>query len=402
MGIKNDIKMIPKINIVVDTNLIFYKFAYVNAYKTANYLSRDSHKSQFIKDITKSIQATVNMYRGYIDRVIFVADLGKSWRKDIPVEEDFYKTTRNKDYPFDIGIFKSVLYNYMTMLREYGFYTYMYNRLEGDDLLFMISSILYHNGMSSVLLTSDEDARTLVKSDPNGKFITVFDYDYDKKFHYIDENLNYLPAKDDDEFNGAFDMSSPDNVARNKYNNLIDIIRQNHRIVHPHEILFRKIVAGDKSDNVPTSYMYPKGAEQKMTKFTEKRAIDIMPKYNIDKNFVNKLKNDTEFRLMLANDIITEVKVKADKASVNSHELINKVANNLLRNIKFVYLHNSSYADELELYTDVKNKIGKDLSNRQFLLNHANMMYDGWSDDLLSGTGYDSREDAITMDFRNV
>ena len=54
--------MRPKINIIIDTNLVFYKFAYVNAYRTKNYLTQASHKRQFIKDITNSIKQSVNNY----------------------------------------------------------------------------------------------------------------------------------------------------------------------------------------------------------------------------------------------------------------------------------------------------------------------------------------------------
>jgi len=394
--------MRPKVNIIVDTNLIFYKFAYVNAYKTNNYLSKQSHRSQFIKDVTRSIQTTVNLYSGYIDRVIFVADCNtKSWRKDIPVEEDFYKTTRKKDYPFDIGIFKNLLNNYIRMLREFGVYAYMFDRMEGDDLLFLISSILYHNGLSSVILTSDEDMRQLIKFD-DGKFITVFDYDYEKKYNYVDREIQYMKAQEDDEYDGVFNIGSSGNVSRNNFNHILDIVYRDYRIVSPSEILFKKILAGDTSDNVPSSYIYPKGQAEKLTNFTEKRAIDLMVKYSPDKGFVDKLRTNTEFRLGLAEDMINEVKTKAQKTQPNDPELVRKVGDNLLRNTKFIYLHHSSYSEEQDLYNTVKQKIGKDLSNKEFLMNHTRIFADGWPDDLLAGTDFDTRDDEMTMDFRNI
>ena len=394
--------MRPKVNIIIDTNLIFYKFAYVNAYKTNNYLSKPNHRSQLIKDITKSIQSPINNYTGYIDRVIFVADCnGKSWRKDIPVEEEFYKTTRKKEYPFDIAVFKNLLNNYIKMLREFGIYAYMFNRMEGDDLIFLISSIFYHNGLSSVILTSDEDMRQLVKFG-DGVFITVFDYDYNKKWHYVNQEIQYMKADDGDEFNGVFNVGDSGNVAINDYNNILDIVYRDYKTICPNEILFKKILSGDTSDNVPSSYIYPKGQKNTPTNFTEKRATDLMPKYSPDAGFVNRLLKDEAFRLKLAEDIMNEVKTKAQKELPNDPETIKKVSNNLLRNTNFIYLHPSSYSKEKELYQHVKQQIGKDLSNKQFLMNHRQLFADGWPDDIFSGTDFDYREDEITMDFREV
>lgn len=438
----------PKVNIIIDTNLIFYKFAYVNAYKHSNYLSKPSHRTQLVKDITRSIAAAINNYRGYIDRVIFVADSSKqkSWRKDIPVEEEFYKSTRNKDYPFDIVAFKNTLHNYIKLLREIGIYTYQYDRMEGDDLMFIISNILFHNGLSSILMTGDVDMYQLVKRDTDGRFIYLFNLDMDKKFHIVPDEINYVHSDMSDPFNGAFNFGAPENVNTIKYNNIQDICYTDYRIFDPQAVIMGKVLAGDKSDNVPSSYYYMKGVDLKkdklgtLTSFTEKRANEVFAKYytiiktdgttpegnigqayvktfpNDDKTepmtMIDKVRLDSKFRIELANHMIDAVKtkpqIKAQGDAPNDPSVIDKICLNMLRNVKFMYLHHSSYTDDIftgkedkKMYQEVKLSIGKDLSNKEFLLTHISMFEDGWKDDLFVGTDIDTQEDEITMDFRS-
>lgn len=405
--------MIPKVNIIIDTNLIFYKFAFVNGYKNSNYLSKPHHRSGLVKDVIRSISMAINNYSGFIDRIIFVADSNtKSWRKDIPIdEEEFYKSTRSKDYPFDIVAFKNTLNGFMRLMREEGIYTYQYDRLEGDDLLFMVSNILFHNGLSSIIFTADIDMYQLIRQDPSGKFIYLFNYDVDKKYHVVPSDPIYLTPNNTQEFNGIFSMNSPENTNISNWNTLQDIVYQVHRVINPYHILAEKIMAGDKSDNVPTSYIYPKGKNMTLTRFTEKRAKDIIARAEnggsdaFEKDFVKNLRGDIEFRNMIAETIIDEVKTKAQLKEKTDPDIIAKVGSNLLRNITFVHLSHKSYSDAgfQDLYKDTKLKIAKDISNKEFFLNHRELVRDGWNDNILRGTDYDiSDTDEFAIDFRDM
>jgi 5'-3' exonuclease len=429
--------MRPKVNFIIDTNLMFYKFAYVHAYKNTNYLSKPSHRAQLVRDVTKNIEQQVNNFAGHVDRVIFVADCkDKNWRKDIEVEDEFYKSERNKDYPFDIKAFQNTLNGYIRLLREVGIYTYQYSRMEGDDLMFMISNILFHNGLSSIIATSDVDMHQLIRRDPSGKFIYVYDPDAQKRCFYVPEPQEYIQPSNSDAYNGIFSISSPETIAYADYNHIQDIIYRESKIIDPHAILFIKILSGDKSDSVPSSYVYLKGVNEKKgktgtpTNFTDKRAADLLQKYQAadliltdqthpentqqvykesqlmypGADFVKRLRTDLEYAQTIAKDMIEEVRVKADKGKPYDSDVVAKIVVNLIRNCQFIHLGKDSYEGEmLEKYKEVKLHIGKDLSNKEFLMQHMAMFSDGWPKDIFSGTDFDIQEDEnITIDFRDL
>ena len=395
--------MKSKVNIIIDTNHLFYKFTFAKAYKIHNFLSKHEHARELIQDVVESIKHTINQYKDDLDRVIFVADGNNSWRHDIS-EEKFYKATRDKkEYPFNFAVFNQTLTNFTTLLHEIGFYVFKKDRVEGDDWIAILSTIFYENGMSSIIMTSDEDARQK-NMFGDGKFICVYDYDRNKRIHYVNsENVPYVNHNLNEEFAGIFEMNDEKNMESNRYNMLLDKIWQTSQIIDPNKILFNKILSGDTSDNIPTCYHYKKFKKSdKLVGITENTASKLYDKLSennkLDSKFFQFIFKDESDRKKFCVDIMKELGI----GSPNNDE-ISVFSDNMFRNMSFIFLNSVVYKTLIpELYNELKLDIQKHISNVSFYKLHTQLIKNGFPNNILKNTDYNKQPSGeIYIDFRN-
>lgn len=382
-----------KVNVIIDLNLLFHRWVHYLSAKNPNFLSDGKDKLKLVKGVHSSLNADVNRYKHYVDRVILTVDSKfDSWRKFAVIKEkqSFYKEKREKDYDFDYKVFLDTMNAYCKIMSEKGIYVIDVDNAEGDDLCYAISNVLYQQGHSSIIITSDSDIRQLIKSDKS-KFVFIFDSFMDKKIHYVDRYIelgeNTVISTSEtvsDEFNGIFDEPA----AKETFNadQILNDIYDQSKIVDPNLVKFCKMLAGDKGDNVPSVYYKPRKNDS--ISFTNLRAeavyFKISEKTKIDSQYFLNMYTDEKMRRELASKVLEEAK----SLEINK---IGDIADNIKRNILFTLLDDSVYEAKFKerLYT----KINEVLSDEEFLINHKNVISEGYNFSLLTGTELETSSD---------
>lgn len=317
-------------NIIIDCNFIANKSAFVRA-NTPEYLDTDEDINDFIGHFIQSVNYNIKRYN-FVERVIFCFDSpGKNWRYGLEYG-DLYKSKRKLSTPrYSRSGFKKALSELQIYLRNEGHLVMSYPEMEGDDLIYVTSNLLYSVGESSVILTGDADMRQLIKSTKE-KYLVVFNnQDTKSLMHYVDKRqINEI-----NECVSMEDFFSNDKEKSNK-----EIIFSRCEEINPVKSLFVKILSGDKSDCIPSCYFYQKGTQQ--FGFTELRAESVFNKYYNDLTNIKEIIFSNEKLLELGKRIILEVEKECSDVKIL------KCVEGIKKNMKYIFLDHTQY--ELEKY----------------------------------------------------
>lgn len=186
------------------------------------------------------------------DKVYFVSDskIGY-WRKQIYTE---YKSSRKKNENID---WKFVYGEYNTFISEMKandkIEQVQIDYAEGDDLIGYIVNEGNKIGYSNMIIASDGDLHQLLKFDLSSRYIN-FAYNYmtsnEKVFMpnnyniFISENIRKASAT-------LFDMNNDD-----EFIDFLETFTGKIKTfeVIPEELLFKKLIAGDKKDTITSVY----------------------------------------------------------------------------------------------------------------------------------------------------
>jgi 5'-3' exonuclease len=406
--------MSNKVNILVDLNLLFHRWVHYLSARKSEFLTRDEDVIDLVQNVHISLQSDVNKYRGYISRVMIISDSDKkSWRKLIEVGgEKFYKTHKKEEKKFDYQVFLKVINEYCEILKNKGIYHIHFDHAEGDDLLYLISDELYKRGENSIVISSDSDLRQFVKSS-DGKFVYVWDSGGQKKLHYVDKILSEktgITIEEENiggghslEFNGLFDHDT-DLLQKNGFDNLLGVTYDVYDIIEPMKFIFVKMLSGDKSDNVPSSYYYPR-KNGDLISFTDKRAKDLWDKFSKTHGYDNieyyvNLVNNKSALIDLACKMQMEVAKPSDKkngfTNLNDKE-IPDICDGILRNLKFVFIHETMFFEAH--YKKMIKYVRAVLDDNDYLIQHRERVGQNFGLSLLDdnekyrfGKGEDSRD----------
>ena len=327
-------------NLLVDVSYIAKKNVWIRSTGEA-YLSMREDREDMIQSLMMSIDA---IYRHYnlVDRIILCFDsIKKSWRFNLDYQ-DLYKSNRHRKSSnrYDAVGYRKMMTEFHEWCLSHGYCSMMYDGAEGDDLLYIASNLLYNNGLSSVICTADKDMQQLIRNEGEA-YICIFNNDAAKtQTHYVEE-LKYKTTKTT--FENFFDI---DREARNK-----SIIYDRCVTIDPQQSLFIKVLAGDKSDCIPSCYSYQKGKQT--VGFTELRAASVYDKHYKDKFLrgelnVEKIFSDATNLNELALNVIKEVKKEWDVTDVT------RCVRGLKTNLTYIWLNVSCYPtdyyDGLEAY----------------------------------------------------
>lgn len=186
------------------------------------------------------------------DEVFFVSDSSKGyWRKK---EFDTYKGTRKRDSTID---WKWV-YNEYDEFKEYlkekdNVNQCQVDLAEGDDLIAHIMNNNNKLGYSNILVASDSDLHQLLRFDVSEKYINIaYNYKFSDEKIYVPENYNvFFHETKRKAASTLFDMNQDD-----EYLMFIEaLINKTKTIeVQTEELLFVKLIQGDRKDAVPSVY----------------------------------------------------------------------------------------------------------------------------------------------------
>lgn len=234
-----------KTALIIDGNYLMSKDVF------ALYGLKTLHKD--LLDLLKiDIDRLSSLYN--FDKKYFVSDSKVGyWRKKTFSD---YKSTRKPDDRID---WKWV-YSEYDKFKEYvnensDFQQIEVDKAEGDDVIAYIVNNNNESGFSNIIVASDSDLRQLSRFSLHRQYINIFlNYKYSDERVYLPDNYEvFLDDIRRTAQSTLFDMNDTD-----EFLIFVEGLTSNTKVVkvNPEELLFVKIVSGDKKDAVPSSYTW--------------------------------------------------------------------------------------------------------------------------------------------------
>ena len=268
----------------------------------------DSYEKKLMIDFV-SIMKQLNPI---INDVVFVED-SHSWRKDLLLQQE-YKGNRKKNQDnIDYNGFSTVISNFTDTLLNLGVKVSRVDGSEGDDLIAAWCNVLFDEGKSSLIFSTDRDLTQLLKCVDD---VHVLQYSPVQNRLYVCQesddmikNLNSKPITQENLFDEIFTIS----IMNNPFQNFVDGLEI--EVVYPEAVRFKKIVGGDVSDNIYPVYYKP-GVNGARAKGLGEKTVD-----KIYQNFKNKLGCEFNYHIysnedamkILCNTIYETANIKDDE-----------------------------------------------------------------------------------------
>lgn len=186
------------------------------------------------------------------DRVYFVSDSKVGyWRKQIYSE---YKTSRKHDEKVDWGwVFEEYNTFIDMMSNNPKIEQIQIDYAEGDDIIAYIMNKNNEEGYSNVLIASDSDLHQLLRFDLSKNYINIaYNYKFSDERVFLPVNYKvFLSENKRKSTSSLFDMNNDD-----EFIEFIEdlIYRTKSFEVETEELLFVKLVSGDKKDTISSVF----------------------------------------------------------------------------------------------------------------------------------------------------
>lgn len=315
-------------------------------------LMTQKDKDAYEKKLMVDFCSTIKFINPIVNDVVFVMD-SHSWRKDLLLQQEYKGNRKKIQDNIDKNGFVSVIVNFTETLKSLGVKVSQVERSEGDDLIYGWSDKLFHEGKSSLILSTDRDLNQLVKC-VDGVHI-----------------VQYSPMKDklfvSNETNNAFlDMNKSSYAQENLFNEVFTISIENDpfekflenvsiEVVEPEKIRFSKIVGGDVSDNIYPVY-YKSGNGVTRSKGLGEKTVEKI--YN---EFKSRLGCEFNYHIYSQEDSMKLLcNVIYDVAKINDDEFTKRMLfENIKTNVSLVSLTDETIPD------DVKENMEIDILNEE-------------------------------------
>lgn len=234
------------ITVCIDGNYLFHKtFGIFSGFGTKNpgdILSSQAERNMFMRKIITDLCYSLNQIPD-LNRVVFCKD-SRSWRKDYTITRSIYKESRTQTEGVDWGSFFKLMDEFGEYLEDLGFIFSRVGGAEGDDLLWAWSDCLKDSEDCVILLSGDKDMHQLV--DAHGNRWTSIWTSNSKNNRLIVHN-DWEMEKDTEPT--IFDVTPTSGSTDSKIKKLISSCIVDR--IDPKEYIFKKILHGDKKDDVP-------------------------------------------------------------------------------------------------------------------------------------------------------
>lgn len=342
-----------KLNLLIDSSVLLFLGSNIINGKNKNadvkdiatwsedkecYILNKEPGEQFNEFFMSYFNSLIYPIRKNINKIIFVFDRGRSWRKiyleehfkDNPARQFEYKAGRKSDHNNKMFLY----FNYFNDTLKYklntlpGISIIEGSHIEADDFFKYI--VDQHKDEKNIIWSIDSDLQQLLKYENEecwNIMITPKGTNKNKKIYankeFIDNFIDYKPSI----FNFAIDS---ENSIKGSMKNLIANKDYKSYDIDPYYTLVDKIISGDKSDSIPNLFNGIPELENKeeFTKLTTK----IVKKYNID--IFEDISNNIDGVVESLVDTVHEVWPKMNIS--DKHTLIKS---NLMLNEKLIRLH---------------------------------------------------------------
>lgn len=239
-----------KIILGIDYNNLAYRSIYTCRYGNDIVVSYDTDDecAIFAKSLIRDIIGLIKMFGA--NEAYLLADSKDPWRKGIYPD---YKATRKHDDDINFANIYKTMDEVYDVLKEYGVYRLLIDNAEADDLAAMLKSIFKKEQSNMILVSSDADWQQLVEFNKETKqFISVYT-------PIIVNRRGYRPLYVGEGFEEWLEeggiMSGENSSAKFSIMQAMQTERTLKIIpINPQDIILKKVMCGDDSDNVPSFY----------------------------------------------------------------------------------------------------------------------------------------------------
>jgi len=377
---------VGKHTLLIDGNYFVYSRLFVMPRpKTGKLLGDEKQKAQFMRKLSIDLASELRKLQDFVDDVVVAVD-SKSWRKDLYPEAD-YKGTRKSDSSVDWANVYEVYGEFQNILKTRGVTVQQTSGAEADDVIFGWSVALNGRGKSCIVWTGDRDLIQLVNHSKANDAHTIW-YWNTKKSLYVYEGF-----KADMELMASEQLSTDDllfnmggeHMGRDEYqHNILNWINK-YKIevneVNCDEFIFKKVLTGDSSDNIPSVVTWQKemkNGKLRNYSITDKMASKIWEQYikEFDNFSIEYLFSDEQKNIL--SEVIYRVIGKSSKGLIKS---------SLNNNLALMVLHNRIIPEAIHkaIYKEIDQEWEGAVDN-------MNVLFD--KDKILEGTQWLKGSDA--------
>jgi 5'-3' exonuclease len=354
---EEDMKL-GKHTLLIDGNYFIYSRLFVMPRpNSGKLLGDDKSKAQFMRKLCIDFASEIRKMQPFLDKIVLTID-SKSWRKDLFPDAE-YKGTRTQDDSVCWDGVYEIYDEFKSVLAKRGVIVHQVNGAEADDLLFGWSTYLNSMGKNCIVWTGDSDLIQIVDYSKATDGYTLWYYNSKKKLIAF-EGFNKMMAmptfdnSNDDDL--LFNMASKTALLEKVRADLSDWLKKNRvevEEVNCDHFIFKKILMGDKSDNIKSVVTFSKEVKGKPRTFsiTEKQASKILEQY---------IKEEQDFTI---DHMFVEAQVEkiADIIyRVVGHDPKSHIKMRFNQNLDIMLLHNNTIPESIQ--QQIQKSIDKDIS----------------------------------------
>lgn len=388
-----------KVNLIVDTNNLFYQNADVTYYanrvgsrfpKTEKKLGSPEALEIFKESINVTFKTICNNF-SKVDKIFFVQD-SSSWRKKVDIKgEKSYKANRKgKHDDMDWNAWSEGIdwlissNNKFINIRIDGF--------EADDLIFLLNQTLLNEDENciNIILSTDGDfkqllqPRTLIYNPTRNNVRLMFSEDFSlEDIKYMEDNeipmFEVKKEKSSDPMD-FFDVSNISITESNSDVELHKLLQSSLDIEHINNQIgiCTKIITGDDKDNVPSSFHWnnKKGNPTRVTPRYVTKIFERFEEEGISINVKNIMKN-----IHLIQEVLEYEINKTNTKNYFVPVPISELKENLFLNLKLLYLSRQTLPKNLvekydKAYNDLKEGKGlfSEIQKQTFKPRYENLL----------------------------
>ena len=338
---------VGKHTLLIDGNyFVFSRLFVLPKPKKGKLLEDDKQRAQFMRKLAIDFASEMRKLKMFVDDVVLAVD-SKSWRKDLFPATD-YKGTRKQNQSVDWPSVYAVYEEFQKVVASKGVTVHQIQGAEADDVIFGWSTMLNARGKSCIVWTGDRDLIQLVNYSQTNDAHTVWYYNTKKTLYAYKGFAGGMATS------AAAGMSNDDmlfnmggqTMLRDTYQkDIMDWVSDNKIKVEEidcDEFIFKKILVGDKSDNIPSVVTWQKEMKNGSLRtyaITDKTADSIWNQYIKEyKDFTIDFLFSSEAKDILS-DIIYRVVGQTSPTLIKT---------NLTSNIALMLLHNKTIPDPIQ------------------------------------------------------
>jgi len=232
-----------KCSLIIDGNYLLNKDVFI-------LFGMKSLYSDLLNLLRKDLQTLIKKHS--FDSVYFVADSKLRWRQQFYKE---YKQNRSADESIDWSWVYTEYNKFKQEIKNMSnLHSHEIDWLEGDDLISYIVNENNKKGISNLIIAADGDIKQKVEFNLDLEYINImYNYKFSDEITYWPNNYDiFIKEMYKTVGSTLFDMSDD-----TEFLTFLEDLEFKTKVkqVSPEEVLFCKLISGDKKDNVPSAYI---------------------------------------------------------------------------------------------------------------------------------------------------